>query len=468
MQIEGFYPDAITFLLILKVCGIMRDVEKGKQIHGQIVNKGMLKNNIVLGNALVDMYAKFGLLTKAQRVFEELPVRDVSSWNSLITGYAHGGLSHEAFSCFEGMQSEGISPNSITFVCILKACGSIGTIHKGKWIHDEAVKMGLIESNNVILGNALVDMYTKCNHIAKAAQVLERLPNSDVVTWSTLIAWYAQQGQGHEALTCFKGMQQRGICPNEVTFICILKACASIGAIEKGIEIHNKIACQGLLDKDIILGNALVDMYTKCGLLGKAKQVLESLPIRNAVSWNTLIAGYAQRGQGYEATKCFMEMQKEGLSPNEVTFLSILRSCSHSGLLKESECFLRNMGIEYGISPNSEHFTCMVSVLGCAGHFEEAISVIDVMSSPCDEELATWLSLLGSCSKWGNIALGKLAFARAIEIDKGAGAAYTLMGTIFASFGLRKDAEKVEAMRLKYAVHDVYSEKLPFSSFVAG
>ena len=197
-----------------------------------------------------------------------------------------------------------------------------------------------------------------------------------------------------------------------------------------------------------MLGNVLVDMYAKCGILAKAQEVLEELPRRNVACWNALITGYAQQGQGKEALNCLERMLKEGISPDEVTFLCVLSACSHAGLLNDAEILFESMGTKYGIHPNLEHYTCMVMAFGCAGQFDKATSQIKKM--PCPDYPAVWHVLLGSCRKWTNVKLGKLVFDQTIQLDNTCASAYILMANIFAAAGMQQDAEKVEAMRQEY------------------
>ena len=199
-----------------------------------------------------------------------------------------------------------------------------------------------------------------------------------------------------------------------------------------------------------MLGNALIDMYAKCGMLEKAREVLEELPTRNVVSWNVLIVGYAQQGQGHKALVCFKLMQKEKIAPNEVTFLCVLSACNRSGLLDKARILFENMSREYGIMPNVEHYSCMMVSFGCAGHFDKAISALKLI--PSCKCLAVWLALLSTCRKWGNVKLGRMAFYQAVELDRDCGTAYALMAEIFAAAGMQEDAEMVKSMRLKYDV----------------
>ncbi|KAI5081355.1 hypothetical protein GOP47_0004538 [Adiantum capillus-veneris] len=326
MRSEGASPDAITYSCALKACGTMQDAKMGRKIHDDIASQGLLKENVMLGNALIDMYAKCGVLEKAQKVLEELPVRNVVSWSALIAGYAQQGQGQEALSCFQQMQREGISPNAITYTCILKACGIMQNTDTGMRIHDDIFRQGLLKKD-VLLGNALIDMYAKCGVLQKAQKVLEELPVRNIVSWNTLIAGYAQHGQGQQALDCFQRLRSTGALPNAITYACILKACGITRDADMGKIIHDDIVRQGLLKKSIVLGNALVDMYGKCGVLQKALKVLEELPVRNVVSWSALIAGYTQQGQGQEALGCFQQMRSEGIFPDAITYACILKAC---------------------------------------------------------------------------------------------------------------------------------------------
>ena len=291
MRLNGICPTAVTFVFILKACGIIRETCKGQEIHYEVVRLGLLKKNCIVGNALVGMYAKCGELAKAQTLHDELSTQSLITWNALISGYAHRGRSHDALNCFEQMRSEGLSPDGVTFTCILKACANVGDVSKGKLIHDEVIRKGLLY-RNVVLGTALVDMYAKCGLLVKAHEVLKELHIRDAVAWSALIAGYAQHEQGHEALQCFEQMQREGFSPDVVTFTSILKACGSTGDVDKGKEIHDEITRRGFLKKNILLGNALLDMYARCGSLHIAQEVLQRIQSREVITWNALLSGF--------------------------------------------------------------------------------------------------------------------------------------------------------------------------------
>ena len=378
-----------------------------------------------------------------------LPARSVSLWNALIVGYIDHGYGEEAVECFKQMQWEGVTPDVVTYVCSLRACGSIGAIDKGKQIHEQIVSRGLLK-NHIVLGTALTDMYAKCGELGKAQEVFDELPFRDVVSWNSLMTGYARNGQAAEALNCFQKMQFIDhISPDAVSFIVALKACGSIGAIDKGKQIHDDISSKGFLRHDTILGTALVDMYAKCGALEKAKQVMENETfVQNVASWNALISGCVEHGQPKEALNCFKQMQHERFLPDEVTYLGVLTACSHSCFVEEGSLHFENMSKKHGLTPNNQHHTCMIDLFARTGRFDEAMMMIKKM--PSSYYSPVWCALLSSCRKWGNWKLGRLAFEQAIHLDSNLAAAYVLMVNIYVTAGMHEDAAKVrEALKSK-------------------
>jgi pentatricopeptide repeat protein len=382
----------------LKACASLGFLRKGKEIHDEITSRKLLEKDIVLGNAAVDMYAKCGMLDKAQELLEELPVRDIVSWNAIISGYADQGQGCKALNCFDQMQAEGLSPGVVTFIATLKACGSVGAVDKGIKLHDEILQKRLLEKN-VVLGNALVDMYAKCGALGKAQKVLEGIHIRNVVSWNALIAGHVLQGNNHKALDCFRWMQSEGLVPDTVTFICILKACGSTGAIDLGKHIHNDLVRRGLLGRDIVLGNALVDMYAKCGLLAKAQELLEELPIHDVVSWNVLIAGYANQGQCHEVLQCFEQMQSEGLSPDVVTFICILKVCGTVGAIDQGKQIHETISTRGLLKKDMVLGNALVDMYAKCGLLAKAQEVLE--NELPQQNVVSWSSLITGYAQQG-------------------------------------------------------------------
>ena len=404
--------DSICEIALLKACVKEKDLHQASIIHANIVKKGLLEKIPHLVCALINMYAKCGALEKARQLFDEIPFPTLASWNALMAGYVQHGDGEAALSCFNIVQKQGLSLDAITFTSALKACTLTGAIYKGREIQDEIVHRGLL-GKDIILSVVLIDMYAKCGSMEDAQLVFDKLLARNELSWNTLIAGYTQHGQGEDALTCFELMQIEGFFPDRITVICILKACASIGVIGKGIDIHDAISSkEGFLvkDQEVMLGNALVDMYAKCGDLAKARCVVNDLPSRNVVSWNVIIKGCAQDGQGEEALVCFGIMQEDGVYPDAVTFLSLLYACSHSGLVNEAEMCFIDMNKRYGLLPDLDHFTCMVDLLARAGKLDKAEKLLE--SSPFSPPKDMWRALLSACIKYAEIGIGQRCIFR--------------------------------------------------------
>jgi pentatricopeptide repeat protein len=416
---------------VLKACAIVKSLQIGEEIEVEIRKQGLLlERNVVLGTALVDMYCKCGALEKAHQVFRQLSVRNVVTWSALMTGYVEHGLGHEALKCYREMRDARVSLDVVTYLCVLKACGIVGSQKVGEDIDIEIRKQGLLQ-NEYALGNALVDTYSKCNAMEKAHEVFKLLPMRDVVSWNALITGYVQNGLGREALECVRQMQEVGVRPDMITYVSILKACGIVGSLEIGQDIDAEVRKQGLLHKDVTVGNALVDMYSKCGSLEKAHAVFEQLPVKDVVTWSALISGHAQLGDANISLHLYRRMAEKDILPNSVTFVVLLSACSHAGLLKEGESLFNEMFAVYHFNPRLEHYTCMVDLFGRVGWFDRVEALLSKVSH-CDH-LPLLLSVLGSCRKWRNVKLAKWAFEHSLMLDENCAAAYVDMENIYAS-----------------------------------
>ncbi|KAI5074984.1 hypothetical protein GOP47_0010945 [Adiantum capillus-veneris] len=330
MQLEGISLDYVTYLCVLKASGSLGATDKVCELHSEISRRGLLEKYPSLGSTLLDVYAKCGLLTRAQEVFDKLRMRDIVLWTTLISGYVENGHAAPAMKCLEEMQLEGVALDAVAFVCISKACGMLEARDKGREMHSEIARMGLLKKNFVV-GSTLVDMYVKCGLLAYAREVFDKLPVRNVITWTTLIAGYAEGGNGEEALNCYDQMQSEGLSPNPVTIVCGLKACGTIGAASKGQAIHAEIERRRLLKTDILVANTLIHMYARCGLLATAQEVFDRLLAPDIVSWNALITGYVESGYFKEAVKVYEQMQSKAVPPNAITYLSVLKACGCVG-----------------------------------------------------------------------------------------------------------------------------------------
>jgi pentatricopeptide repeat protein len=290
-------------------------------------------------------------------------------------------------------------------------------------------------------------MYCKCGELLKAHELFNELPFRSVVSWSALIAGYVQHGDSEQAMDCFEQMQVHGLTPDSVTLMCMLKACSSIGASVKGQEIHVDIIREGFLNENNAIGNSLVDMYVKCGMFEEAQDVFEELAIEDVVSWNALLAGYAQLGKDEIVFTLFEKMIGNTKTPNLVTFTILMNACSRTGQLEKGQSCIGIMSNMYKIIPDLDHCTCIIDLFARAGHLDKATVVIEEM--PFSPSVTVWHTMLGACHKWENVMLGRFAFEHAIQLDAEDAAPYICMINIYHMTGELEDANKIEEMRVE-------------------
>lgn len=461
MQEHSVSPSIFTNLAVLKACTRLRRVGLGREMHACIVKDGYETDSFV-GSVLMDMYMKCGSLIDAKGVHDDLQGRGVVPWTVLIAGYVEYGLAEEALLCMDQMQSEGVSPNDFTYACSVKACGNIGGLTRGREIHTEIVQVGL--ETDLFLCNTLLDMYVRCHALTDALELFDTMSSPNVVSWTALIAGYADNGFEEEALDCFHQMQMDGITPTALTFSCCLNACASLGAIEKGYYLHSEIVKQGLdvavpdarapnLASDggngitstaVILRNALIDMYGKCGSMLDAQVVFDSMVRRDYLTWTSLIMGYAQHGEHELVYNLFDRMIAASMQPDEVTFLSVLTVCSHVGLVNEGYKYFEYMNRDFDINPSAELRNCMVDLLCRAGQLNEAVLLLK--RSFARPSFLTWVMVLDACHKRGNLEIARSAFECALKLDDNHSSAYIAMSNILSNAKIWDDAASVDVM----------------------
>eukprot|EP01018_Ginkgo_biloba_P030280 Gb_21441 [translate_table: standard] len=440
MQLAGVKPNSITVVSVLPACAHLAALEQGKQIHDYVNRNGLL-SNVSVGNALVDMYGKCESIEDARHVFDKMSKRDVVSWNAMITGYVQSGHSNEALRIFTQMQLAGVKPNAVTIPSILPACARLEALGHGKELHGYIVKCGF--DSDVFVGSALIDMYAKCKSVDIACLVFDKILQRNVVSWNAMIAGYSQNGYANETLTLFRQMQLAGVKPNRVTIVSVLPGCADLAALQQGKEIHGYIIRSGI-ESDVFAGNALVDMYAKCGSIQIASQVFDQMAEQDVVSWNTMIAGYGIHGYGKESLAHFHNMQQAGLKPDYITFIAVLSACSHAGLVDEGWQYFHRMSQDYHITPTVEHYASMVDLLGRAGQLDEAYNFIKRM--PIEPDAGVWGGLLGACRLHNNLKLGERVSEHVLELDPEDVGFYVLLSNIYAAAGRWDDVRKVRKM----------------------
>lgn len=305
MEQEGLVlANDVTFACLLNACATVGALQQGKQLHTQILERGLLEGNVLVGSSLVHMYAKCGEVEEAQRVFDNLSTRNVVTWNALITGYAEHGLGQDALALYAIMEKEGIEAGSITFACLLKACAKAAALQQGKQLHSQILEKGLLEEQDILVGNCLVEMYAKCGKLEDARKAFDSLPRKDVVTWNVMINGYGQCSEGHKAIECFHEMLQAGVRPTEVTFTCLLVACSHEGLVDEGrLYFDAMVEVYGIVP-NCDHYNCMVDLLGRAGHLDEAEHIMSSL-YTNDIGLTSLLNSCKSHGDVDRGARCF-------------------------------------------------------------------------------------------------------------------------------------------------------------------
>lgn len=200
-----------------------------------------------------------------------------------------------------------------------------------------------------------------------------------------------------------------------------------------------------VVELDVNVGSALIDMYSKCGTLEEASILFGRLPERNAVAWSSMVAGFSQCNHYRQALKYFEGMQKEGFKPDDVAFLSLLSTCNHMGLVDEGLHYLKSMREHHHVEPSTEHYNCIIDLLGRTGHLKEAEVLLETM--PFQPDIVGLTSLLGHCRTHGNVHLGRRCFQYLVGIDDRNAAGYVMMSNVYSRAGMCEEASRVEKLR---------------------
>ncbi|KAJ7538872.1 hypothetical protein O6H91_11G066900 [Diphasiastrum complanatum] len=437
MRVSDIKADNVTFVCALDACANRGCLEKGRQIH-VAVSDGGYEGHASVGISLVNMYGKCGSVEDARSVFSRLPHQDVVSWSAMIAACAQNGHGKEALDLFHKMQLSGIKPDEIAFLCVLDACATLASLEKGQEIHAAIIDSGF--EGKLAVGTALINMYGKCRSVDKARSMFARMASRNLISWNSMITACSQNGHGKEALYLFNRMQLEGFKPDQITFVCALDACASLSAIEKGRETHAAIL-HGGYDRHVVVGNALINMYGKCGSVEDAMNVFIHMSHLDVVSWNAMISACAHNGHGKKALHLFNQMKSTRCKPDHVTFLSILSACSHTGQVDDARHYFDLMHKDQGLMQRVEHYVCLVDILCRAGHLDDAEDVINRM--PFQNESKVWMCLLRACKVHGDVERGVRAASHVFKWDPENAAPYLLLSDIYAAARKWDEAENM-------------------------
>lgn len=461
MQKEGLDLDQLAYVLALQACITLAGkddtsieevrsvkimpLEIGRALHAEALRKGFVQEAFV-GNCLVNMYGKYGVIREAEHAFCSISKHTVVSWNAMISAYAEQFQAQKALQIYRHMWEEGIYPNQWTFVPVLQVCGILAAeelslvkdplskvvlLDLGRALHEDALKKGY--ASDVFVGSTLVNMYGKYGAITEAEHVFNALSESTIVTWTALITAYVEQGEGNKGLEVYRKMLKQGVIFNHVTLISVLQACSATGSLESCKKVHFDIVSAGC-DQVPSVGATLMRTYGSCVSTVDAHAFFITLENPGIVLWNACISGLAEVGNFAEVLYMFEELKAAGITPDEVTFTVVLSACSQVGLVGKGLEYFYSMSRDYGLTPDLRHYGSLLDLLGRTGDFERVEKLLSQMPMQADPHI--WLGLLCACCTHGNLALAKYAYDNAVSLQPREANLYRLMSKMYADAGL--------------------------------
>ncbi|CAN1218610.1 Putative pentatricopeptide repeat-containing protein At3g15130 [Linum perenne] len=317
-------------------------------------------------------------------------------------------------------------------------------------IAEAASVFATMPGKNLISWSSLMDSYVKCGELMQARRVFDQIEKKHLISWSALILGYAQEEKLEEAMDLFKLLRGSTVHVDEYVLSSIMAIFADFALVEQGRQIHgfsHKIP-SGLR---ISVCNSALDMYLKCGMIEDAEKLLSEMPARDVVSWTVMITGYGKHGLGKEAVHLFNRMVSQNIKPDEVTYLAILLACSHSGLVEEGEQYLSKLCSDESVKPRVEHYACMVDLLGRAGRLKEAKNLICTM--PVEPNAGIWQTLLSACRVHGDIDMGREVGNIILRMDGNNPVNYVMLSNMLANAGYWEESqtlrETVTSKKLK-------------------
>lgn len=372
MHLLGVKCNEFTYPSVLKACSILKDLNLGKQVHGIALVTGF-ESDVFVANTLVVMYAKCGEFGDSRRLFGAIPERNVVSWNALFSCYLQSDICGEALVLFQEMVLNGISPNEFSLSIILNACSSLGAGGQGRKIHGYLIKLGY--ASDPFSANALVDMYAKAGDIEDAIIVFEEIAQPDIVSWNAVIAGCVLHEYHDWALKLFGGMKRSEISPNMFTLSSALKACAGVGLKELGRQLHSKLIKMDT-ESDLFVDVGLIDMYSKCEMMEKARMVFDLMSKKDLIAWNAVISGHSQNGENIEAVSLFAQLYKEGIGFNQTTLSTVLKSTASLQAFNVSRQ-LHVLSVKSGFHSDIYVINSILDAYGKCSHVDDAARIFE-------------------------------------------------------------------------------------------
>ncbi|KAK7308004.1 hypothetical protein VNO77_41552 [Canavalia gladiata] len=323
MDEAGISINHQSYKYLFKMCGMLGALSDGKLFHNRLQRRA--DSNKFIDNCILQMYCDCKCFKAAERFLNEMVDRDLFSWATIISAYAKEGHLDEAVRLLLSMLDLGIIPNSAIFTTLILSFTDPSMLELGKQIHSLLIRIGFIA--NVSIEMSISNMYVKCGWLDGAEVATNKMTSKNAVACTGLMVGYTQAARHRDVLLLFAKMISEGVELDGFVFSIVLKACAALGDLYAGRQVHSYSVKLGL-ESEVSVGTPLVDFYAKCSRFEAARQAFENIREPNDFSWSALIAGYCQSGRFDRALEVFKTIRSKGVLLNSFIYTSIFQACS--------------------------------------------------------------------------------------------------------------------------------------------
>ncbi|KAG6523894.1 pentatricopeptide repeat-containing protein At4g02750-like [Zingiber officinale] len=390
--------------------------------------------NVASWNTTISGLVRYEHWDIAERLFLKMPAKNVISYTAMIDGLARRGEVDRARNLFDRMPKR----NTVSWGAIISGYGENGLFEEARTLFNRMPEKNLVAITTVITG------YCKQGRVDKARELFDGIQHKDLICWNAMLSGYVHNDHPGEALKLFIQLLETGMKPDHYTLIAVVKTCSSVGLLQQGRLVHAYAIKTTNWHLNVSLSNALVTMYSKGGCISDSELLFSNIHNRDLVSWNAIIAAFSEHGYQEKVVSLFNEMEEDGITPDDITFLSILSALGRAANIKDSLNWFSLMISKYGIQPKAEHYASVVDALCRAGHLEKACKYMGGM--PLKARNFAWSAILAACQTNSHVELGESAAKKLLVLDSENSGAYVALSNIYAEAGMWREVTKVRAM----------------------
>ncbi|CAJ1952377.1 unnamed protein product [Sphenostylis stenocarpa] len=340
--------------------------------------------------------------------------RPLYLWNLMIRDSTNHGFFTQTLNIYSSMAHSGVHGNNFTYPLLLKACANLASIQHGIVFHGHVLKLGFQE--DTFVQTALVDMYSKCFHVASARLVFDEMPKRSVISWNAMVSAYACGSSMDQALSLLKEMWVLGFEPTASTFVSILSGYSNLDSFKfhlQGKSIHCCLIKLGIVYTEVSLANSLMGMYAQFCIMDEARKVFDLMDEKSIISWTTMIGGYVKIGHAVEAFGLFNQMQRQIVGIDFVVFLNLISGCIQVGefLLASS---VHSLVLKCGCEEVDSIENLLITMYTKCGNLTFARRIFDLIIV---KTILSWTSMIAGYAHSGHPVEALDLFRRMVKTD---------------------------------------------------